>query len=167
MDKVIITMLLMIAGIVSTAIVVNTVLPSVQRASADIVAAGDVVGNRLRSDARIIETSGADGSDEVQVWAKNVGAADIASLEKIDVFFGETDNFTRIVYDAEPTCVAPLVPPRTTSCWQYTLENDTKWSPYATLRISIYLDYNLAAGQEYVATIVLPNGIRVSETFTL
>jgi archaellum component FlaG (FlaF/FlaG flagellin family) len=166
-EKVITTMLLMIAGIVATAFVINAVLPAVQRASTDIVAASDTVGNRMRSDVRIIEISGTGGSDEVQVWAKNVGAADIPALEKIDVFFGETDNFGRIAYDAEPTCVAPLVPPRTSSCWQYTLENDTRWTPFATLRISIYLDADLVAGQEYVATVVLPNGIRVSETFTV
>ena len=160
-------MLLMIAAIVSTVVVINSIMPAIQRTSSDIMAASDVVGNRLRSDVKIIETSGLDTEDTVQVWAKNVGAADILSLEKIDVFFGETTNFERIAYDQTSACPNPVPPPRTTPCWQYTLENASKWSPYATLRISIYLDYNLAAGTEYVAKIVLPNGIMASKIFAI
>jgi flagellar protein FlaG len=160
-------MLLLIAAIVATIVVINSVLPAIQRTGSDIVAASDVVGNRLRSDVRIIETFGEADQDAVQVWAKNVGAATIFSLDKIDVFFGETGNFERIDYDAQDTCPNPVPPPRTEPCWQYEIENDTRWSPTATLRISIYLDYNLAAGTEYVVTVVLPNGIRASKTFTL
>ncbi len=167
MDKVITSMLLLIAAIVATIVVINAVMPSVQRTSSDIVAASDVVGARLRSDVKIIETSGTDGSDTVQVWAKNVGAAQIMSLDKIDVFFGPTNNFERIAYDAAATCPNPSPPPRTTPCWQYQLENDTEWQPFATLRITIYLDYNLAAGTDYVSTIVLPNGITASKVFSL
>jgi hypothetical protein len=167
LDKVITTMMLMIAGIAATAFVINAIMPSIQRAGSDIVAASDTVGNRMRSDVRIIEISGEDSSDTVQVWAKNVGAADIGSLEKIDVFFGETDNFERVTLDEEIECPNPPVPPRAEPCWQYQIENATYWTPFATLRISIYLDYDLVAGEEYVATIVLPNGIRVSETFTV
>lgn len=160
-------MLLLIAAIVATVVVINSVMPSIQRTSGDIVAASDVVGTRLRSDVKIIETSGSDGSDTVEVWAKNVGAAQISSLDKIDVFFGPTDNFERIGYDALPTCPNPSPPPRTTPCWQYALENDTEWMPTSTLRITIYLDYNLAAGADYVSTIVLPNGITASKVFSL
>jgi flagellar protein FlaG len=167
MDKVITSMLLLIAAIVATVVVINSVLPSIQRTSSDIVAASDVVGTRLRSDVRIIETAGVDGSDTVQLWAKNVGAAEIPSLEKIDVFFGEAGNFERIPYDADPTCPNPVPPPRTEPCWQYELENDTEWEPYATLRITIYLNYDLAAGTDYVSTIVLPNGVTAGKTFTL
>jgi len=166
-DKVITSMLLMIAAIVATVVVINAVMPSIQRTSSDIVAASDVVGNRLRSDVKIIETSGVDGEDTVQIWAKNVGAANILSLEKIDVFFGETGNFGRIGYDQTSSCPNPVPPPRTEPCFQYELENASKWSPFATLRISVYLDYNLATGSEYVVTVVLPNGVIASKVFTL
>ncbi|HEU4758641.1 MAG TPA: hypothetical protein VFT91_01545, partial [Dehalococcoidia bacterium] len=145
----------------------NAVLPSIQRTSSDIIAAGDVVGTRLRSDVKVIEATGTAGQDTARIWAKNVGAADIPALDKIDVFFGETGNFQRISYYNAPTCPNPAPPPRTQSCWQYSLENDTKWAPFATLRITIYLTYDLEAGKEYVGTIVLPNGISASKTFKL
>ncbi len=167
MDKVITTMLLMIAAIVATVVVINSILPTIQRTSSDIVAASDVVGTRLRSDVKIVETSGVVSDDFVQIWAKNVGASDIPSLEKIDVFFGETDDFERISYDSEDTCPNPSPPPRTENCWQYTLENDTEWAPFATLRITVYLTYTLQADTDYVSTIVLPNGITASKVFTL
>ncbi len=167
MDKVITTMLLMIAAIVATVVVINSILPTIQRTSSDIVAASDVVGTRLRSDVKIVETSGVVSDDFVQIWAKNVGASDIPSLDKIDVFFGETDDFERISYDSEDTCPNPSPPPRTENCWQYTLENDTEWAPFATLRITVYLTYTLQADTDYVSTIVLPNGITASKVFTL
>ena len=167
MDKVITSMLLIIAAVVATVVVVNAVLPSIQRTGNDIVAASDVVGSRIRSDVKIVETSGVDGDDFVQIWAKNVGASNIASLDKIDVFFGESDGFERIAYDEEPTCPNPSPPPRTAPCWQFQLENDTQWAPFATLRITVYLDYTLQTGVEYVSKIVLPNGIIASSVFTL
>jgi hypothetical protein len=160
-------MLLIIAAIVATVVVVNAVLPSVQRTSSDIAAASDVVGRRLRSDVRIVETAGVVGEDFVQIWAKNVGASNIPSLEKIDVFFGETTDFERIGYDEEDTCPNPSPPPRSENCWQYVLENDTEWAPFATLRITVYLTYNLETGKDYVSTIVLPNGLIASKVFTL
>ena len=167
MDKVITSMLLIISAVVATVVVVNSVLPAIQRTSSDIVAASDVLGRRLRSDVKIIETSGVAGDDFVQVWAKNVGASNIPSLTKIDVFFGETDGFERIAYDPEDTCPNPSPPPRTENCWQFALENDTEWTPYATLRITVYLTYDLEAGTDYVSTIVLPNGLSASRVFTL
>ena len=160
-------MLLIISAVVATVVVVNSVLPAIQRTSSDIVAASDVLGRRLRSDVKIVETSGVAGDDFVQVWAKNVGASEIPSLTKIDVFFGETNGFERIAYDPEDTCPNPSPPPRTENCWQFALENDTEWTPYATLRITVYLTYDLEAGTEYVSTIVLPNGLSASRVFTL
>jgi hypothetical protein len=166
-DKVITSMLLLIAAIVSTVVVINAILPSIQRTSGDISAASDVVGTRIRSDVRIIETSGIDANDYAQIWAKNVGASNIPTIEKMDVFFGEVGNFERVVYDVEDTCPNPVPPPRTESCWQYQIENDTRWTPSSTVRITVYLPYDLAAGTEYVITIVLPTGIIASKTFTV
>jgi len=167
MEKVITTMMLLIAGIVATVVVINAILPSVQRTSADITAASDVVGNRLRSDVRIIEATGAAGTDEAYIWVKNTGAAQIFSVDKMDVFFGETDNFERVGYDIEPTCPIPAPPPRLQPCWQYGIENDDEWAVSATVRITIYLDYDLTAATDYVISVVLPNGIKTSQVFSL
>jgi hypothetical protein len=160
-------MLLMIAAIVSMVVVINAVLPSVQRTSSDIVAASDVIGTRLRSDVKVIEATGVDGNDEVSVWAKNVGAANIAQIDKIDIFFGPVDSYERVAYDDTVDCVTPPTPPRANPCWQFTIENATEWTPYATVNFSLYLDYDLVRDLEYIVTIVLPNGITASKTFSV
>jgi len=160
-------MLLMIAAIVSMVVVINAILPSVQRTSSDIVAASDVVGNRLRSDVKVIEATGVDGNDQVDIWAKNVGSANIPQIDLIDVFFGPVANFERIGHDDTVDCVTPPIPPRPQPCWQYEIENAPEWSPYATLHFSLYLDYDLAAGSEYIITVVLPNGITATKTFSV
>jgi archaellum component FlaF (FlaF/FlaG flagellin family) len=168
MEKVITSMLLMIAAIVASVVVINSVMPSVQRTGTDITAASDVVGDRLRTDVRVIEATGAPDSDQVYIWVKNTGASSIPSIEKTDVFFGETNNFERIAYDDQPTCPTPVPgPDRPAPCWQYGIENGAKWTPWATVRITIYLDYDLVAGTDYVVKIVLPNGIQTSETFSV
>jgi len=167
MEKVITSMLLMIAAIVASVVVINSVMPSVQRTGTDISAASDVVGDRLRTDVRIIEATGTPGTDQLYIWIKNTGASSIPAIDKSDVFFGETNNFERIGYDDLATCPNPSPPPRLQPCWQYGIENGAKWTPSATVRVTIYLDYNLASNTDYVVTIVLPNGVSTTETFSV
>ena len=167
MDKVITSMLLTIAAVIATVVVINAILPAVQRAGSDITAASDSAGDRIRSDVRIIEVSGIDTDDFAQIWAKNVGASRIYAIDKSDVFFGPVNNFSRAVYDSTSECPTPAVPPRTVDCWQYSIEGDTKWTISTTVRITVYISYDLAAGTEYVVTVVLPTGIVVTKTFTV
>jgi len=168
MEKVITSMLLMIAAIVATIVVINSVMPSVQRTGTDISAASDVVGDRLRTDVRIIEATSSADSDQAYIWVKNTGASSIPEIEKTDVFFGETNNFERIGYDPLPTCPVPDPgPDRLQPCWQYGIENGTKWTPWATVRITVYLDYTLVANTDYVIKIVLPNGVATEATFSV
>jgi len=166
-DKVITTMLLLIAGVIATVVVINAILPAVQRAGSDIIAASDVAGNRIRSDVRIIELSAVDTDDFAQVWAKNTGASRIDAIDKSSVFFGPVNNFGYVGYDATSECPTPAVPPRTVDCWQYAIEDDTQWSISSTVRITVYLSYDLAAGTEYVMKLVLANGIIASTTITI
>ena len=101
------------------------------------------------------------------VWVKNTGASNIPAIDKTDVFFGETHNFERIGYDDQPTCPTPVPGPRLQPCWQFGIENSQRWIPTATVRITVYLDYNLASNTDYVVTIVLPNGISTTQTFSV
>ncbi len=159
MDKVLITVLLVVAGLLASSIVVNTVLPSVQRAGGDVVAVSARVSERIRSDVRIVETAAAPNTAQVQVWAKNVGAVTIANPDRLDVFFGEVGAFQRI-----PPCAQTGGQP---ACWEVAIENDTEWAPYATARITIYTAAPLQMGRDYVVTLVLPTGVVASTVFSL
>ncbi len=159
MDKILITVLLVVAGILASSIVVNTVVPSVQRVGGDVIAMSSRMGDRLRSDIRIVEVSAGTDSSQVQVWIKNTGASTISNPERMDVFFGEVRSFSRL-----PPCVQTSgVPP----CWELAIENDVQWAPYATARLTITLPSPLQGSRDYVITIVLPSGVVVSKVFPL
>lgn len=159
MDKVLVTVLLAMAGLVSATIVVNTVVPAVQRAGGDVISISSAVSDRIRTDARIIEIAAEAGSTTVQVWVKNVGSATIPNPERMDVFFGPVGNFARIA----PCSQTGNTPP----CWQLAIENDTEWAPFATARLTIELASGLSSGQDYIVTVVLPSGLPISTTFSV
>ena len=158
MEKAIATVMLTVAGIVAIIAVLNALMPAIYRTSGSLVASADSVDARISTSMEIIHAVGGDGSAIVDTWAKNVGTIAIVPLERVDVFFGSGDDFYRIPYGGAG-CVAP--------CWAYTLENDTSWNPTATLRVTLTLDYDLAAGTTYYIKIVAPNGISDARFFTV
>jgi archaeal flagellar protein FlaG len=157
-EKAIATVMLTVAGVVAIVAVLNALMPAISRTSGSLTASADSVDARISTGMEIIHAAGVDGNDTVDTWAKNVGSIAIRPLDRIDVFFGTADNFLRIPYGG-PACVAP--------CWTYTVENDTIWNPTATLRLTLTLDYNLAAGTTYYIKVVSPNGISDARFFTV
>ena len=158
MEKAIATVILTVAGITAIVAVLNALMPAISRTSGSLVASADSVDARISTQIEIIHASGVDASPTVDTWTKNVGAIAIRPIERIDVFFGTADSFLRIPYGG-PSCTAP--------CWDYTIENDTLWNPTATLKVTLTLDYNLAAGTTYFIKIVAPNGISDARFFTV
>src|SRR5438552_10657220 len=117
-------MMLTIAAIVAIVAVINAVLPSVGRTSGALIAASGVVEDRIASQIDIVHASGQDANPDAKIWVKNIGAATIDPIKRVDVFFGPSGDFERIPQGA-PGCVAP--------CWEYTFENNTaNWEPTST-----------------------------------
>ena len=158
MEKAIATVILTVAGITAIVAVLNALMPAISRSSASLVASADSIDSRISTQIEIIHAAGSDGSPTVETWTKNVGALSIAPVDRVDVFFGTADNFLRVPYGG-PSCTAP--------CWEYTIENDSIWNPTATLRVTLTLDYNLAAGTTYYIKVVAPNGISDARFFTV
>lgn len=158
MEKAIATVILTVAGIAAIVAVLNALMPAISRTSGSLVASADSVDSRISTQIEIIHAAGADGSDTVDTWTKNVGSIVISPVDRVDVFFGTADNFLRVPYGG-PACAAP--------CWSYTIENDTIWNPTATLRVTLTLDYTLAAGNTYYIKVVAPNGINDARFFTV
>ena len=77
MDKAITTILLLIAGIVCTVLVINTVYPAVNRSTAAMVTIADKADERIQTQVEIIQT--ANVGKDVYVWVKNIGTAASAS----------------------------------------------------------------------------------------
>jgi flagellar protein FlaG len=151
--------MLTIAAIIAIVAVVNAVLPSVSRTSGALISASGVVEDRIASQIEIVHATGQDADPDATVWVKNIGAAPVDPLARVDVFFGPDGDFQRIA-QGDPGCSAP--------CWEYTLENGTStWEQTSTLRITVHASADLATGTTYYVKVVTPNGISDAKFFTV
>jgi archaellum component FlaF (FlaF/FlaG flagellin family) len=154
MDKVIVTVLLIIGGVVAAFAIMNGVYPALQRSSSAINTATDQVDDQIKSQIEIINISS--GASTVQVWVKNTGASFIGSIENTDVFLADQVNIERLTYGDENT---PL------PYWNYQLAgSSTTWGPTATNEITLHLTSPLTPGS-YKVKVVIPNGISDEATF--
>ena len=98
-----------------------------------------------------------DNATDVDVWVKNVGTVDIATIDHSDVFFGEEGNFERVTYGGE-------TPPY----WGYQIEGgNSVWRPTITIKTTIHLASSLSSGTTYLVKMVIPNGISDQLTFSV
>ena len=153
MDKVLVTLLLIIGGVVCCMVVINAIMPAITQSTGAIADASGKIDDRIRCQVQIIEVS--DSGSNAYVWVKNIGASRIGGISNSDIFFGPEGNFARIPYDQTGT-IKPS--------WGYTLENGTEWGPTATVKITIYL--SSAPSGSYYFKIVLPNGISDQDIYS-
>jgi len=155
-DKIIVTVLLIIGGAVASFAVFNGVYPAVERSSQAVSSAADAVNNRMASQIQIIQV--AETGAEVDVWVKNVGTARIDGIENSDVFFGPDANIARI------SCASGN---STLPYWSYQLAGtDSLWAQAGTNKVMIHLSGAPAPGT-YQLKIVIPNGIFDETSFSV
>jgi len=153
-DKVLVTLLLIIAGVVCAVVVINSVYPAITGSSGAITDASSKIDDRIRSQVEIIQV--AHEGNDVYVWVKNVGSSRIVAVDKSDVFFGLQGNFDRIPY-GDSGSDKPY--------WDYTIENGTEWGPTATLKVTIHLES--ATEGTYYFKLVLHNGVADEEIYSI
>lgn len=151
MDKVLVTLLLIIAGVVCSVVVINAAYPAVTGSSGAVTDAASKINDRIRSQIKVIEI--ANQNDNLYVWIKNVGSSRIGGIDSSDVFFGPEGNFARIPYGG-------LIKPY----WDYVIENGTEWGPTATIKITIHLPS--APSGTYHFKVVIPNGISDEKSYS-
>jgi len=161
-DKVITTTFMIIISIVVTLMVSNAVIPAVQSSRDALINMSGRLDDRMKSKIAIIHASGeldssatwqdtnGDGRFDVFAWVKNVGSLRIPAVEAIDVLFGPEGNFVRIPYKDQAADTFPY--------WEWQLENDTRWNPTATIKITIKFSAVLPA-ERYFLKVVMPNGL--------
>ena len=123
MDKIMVTVLLLIAGIICSVVVFNSVYPAINRGASAISSMSATVDDRIKSQIEIVETASAD--NDIYIWVKNVGSSRIGSIDKCDIFFGQTGATERVPYESG------------TPHWDYSIENNTEWAPTSTVKITI------------------------------
>jgi hypothetical protein len=145
LDKIIVTALLTIAGVVTAVLLFNTIYPAAIESGTAMTGMERRIDERLKSQIEIIHATPI-STTNAYVWVKNVGSVRIKAIERCDVFFGPEGNFARIPYDEGP------------KFWVYELEgNDTEWDPTATLKITIY--WGATVSGRHFFKMVLPNGV--------
>jgi archaellum component FlaG (FlaF/FlaG flagellin family) len=150
-DKAVVTILLMVAGVICSLVVFNTAYPAINRGASAISSISTKVDDRVKSQVEIIETAGE--SNKIYMWVKNIGASEISGIDQSDLFLGQSGATERISYNTGI--------PR----WEYSLENNTEWVPTATIKITITLSSE-PSGNYYVK-FVIPNGISDVHQFSI
>jgi flagellar protein FlaG len=158
MEKAIATIMITIASVVAIMVIVNAMMPTIQRTSSAVVGSASAVDDRLKSEIQIIHVTGQSGTSTAYAWVKNVGVSTVGPVERTDIFFGPDGAFARIPYGG-PGCSAP--------CWDYVVENASDWEPTATIRVNLYLADSLGAGVTYYMKVVITNGVADTRYFTL
>ena len=75
MDKVIVTLLLIIAGVVCSVVIMNAVLPAITGSTGAITDTASKISDRIKSQITIIEVSSDDA--DFYAWVKNIGSSRI------------------------------------------------------------------------------------------
>ena len=170
MDKTITTTFMVIISVIAAVMVANAILPAVTRSRDAMVSMRGRLDDRMKSRIALIHATGeldsdtlwqdtnGNGTFDVFVWSKNVGAVRIPAVNSLDVFFGPEGNFVRIPHADHAGGSYPR--------WEWTIENDSNWNPTATVKITISFASTLAS-ERYFLKVVLPNGISDSVYFSM
>ncbi len=161
MDKTITTALLIIAGVICSIFLFNTVYPMINRSSAAMVNMTDKINNRMQSQIEVIQATGSTSGKTVYIWAKNVGTSRIDAVEQSDLFLGPEGNADRIAYHLNNDGGQAALP-----SWSYAVANGgDEWSTGTTVKITVTFTDNLSPGT-YTLKLVIPNGIQAEYYFS-
>jgi len=96
LDKTITTVLLIIAGVICSVYLFNSVYPMINRSSAAMVSMTDKIDDRMQSRIDIVHATGSPDRHTIYIWIKNVGSNRILDIPNTDLFLGPEGNYMRI-----------------------------------------------------------------------
>jgi hypothetical protein len=145
---------LIIGGVIVSLAIFNGLYPAINTSSSAINDATGKVSDRIESRVEIIQVT--NNGSYVYAWIKNVGTSTIDSIERSDIFYGLSTDFSRVTYGGAGT-------PR----WGYSLEGGySAWDPTVTCKVTITLAGAPSAGS-YIFKFVIPNGVYDSTSFSV
>jgi hypothetical protein len=151
------TAMITIACVVSASMLVSAIFPALNRASSSVISSSALLGERIETSIDIIAET--NDTSQAYIYVKNIGASSITQIDSSDIFFGKTNDFQRIPYNATLSI---------TPSWNYAIENDEgngKWDGGETVNIMI-ATAGITPGDYYVK-MILPNGISTEDTYSL
>ena len=156
MDKIIVTALLVIAGVTAAALVVTTLTPIIGKSSRSVVDSQKDVATRIQTDIKVIKAHASD-AENATAWVKNIGNANIDFIHLSDLFISSEDG-TKFIPLSNGTS--------TPNHW--TTDKDGSWTKGETVEfvLTIVSGDALETGKTYLFSFSTPNGIASEYTFT-
>lgn len=152
MDKVFVTALLIVAGVISAIAVFNSMYPIINQSTDAMASMERRADDRMKTQIQMVHAAQSGGN--IVVWIKNVGAVRIIGVSSSDLFFGPQGNYLRLPFSSG------------TPHWGYEIENGgVDWNPTTTIKVTIY-GYGVPVPGRYFAKFVLPNGISDESYFS-
>ena len=151
------TAMITIACVVSASLLVSAIFPALHRASSSVVSSSTLLGERIETSIDIIAET--NDTSHAYIYVKNIGASGITQIDCSDIFFGKTNNFQRIPYDASLSA---------TPSWSYVIENDGgngQWDGGETVNVTIKTA-GITSG-DYFVKMILHNGISAEDTYSI
>lgn len=151
------TAMITIACVVSASLLVSAIFPALHRASSSVVSSSTLLGERIETSIDIIAET--NDTTQAYIYVKNIGASGITQIDYSDIFFGKTNNFQRIPYDASLSA---------TPSWSYVIENDGgngQWDGGETVNVTVKTA-GITSG-DYFVKMILHNGISAEDTYSI
>jgi archaellum component FlaG (FlaF/FlaG flagellin family) len=151
------TAMITIACVVCASMLLSAIFPALNRASSSVVSSSTLLGERMETSIDIIAET--NDTSQAYIYVKNIGASSITQIDSSDIFFGKTNDFQRIPYNATLSI---------TPSWNYAIENDGgngKWDGGETVNVTIATS-GITTG-DYFVKMILPNGISTEDTYSI
>lgn len=158
MDKVIVTALLIIAGVAAAGLVVTTLTPIVGTSSRSVVESQKSVANRIATDIKVL-TVHAEDTTNLKVLVKNTGTVNVGLLKQSDVYLSDT-NGSKFVYLQWGT--------GDQDNWNFEWDDNTVIEQGKTIMVTVKLSAPnaLETGHTYLLNFSTPNGVASEYRFT-
>ena len=156
MDKVIVTALLVIAGVTAAALVVTTLTPIVGKSSRSVVESQKDMSLRIQTDITVIQVH-SNTATTTKAWVKSVGNSNVDFIEQSDLFITSVDR--------------SLFIPLTNGSGidnNWKTDKTGSWTKGETVEFEMTLNNAnpLVKGTTYVFSFSTPNGIASEYEFT-
>ena len=170
MDKVLSTILLIIASLVCVVLAINVIYPATSISSSALSSISVQMGDRIKSQTAIVHATGEldqygvwqdtnlDGDFDIFIWVKNIGVTTVDNAENSDLFIGSDGDWSRILHEDWAGGA--------TESWNYTIENGVEWGQETTMLIEVSYDTPLSSG-DYSIKLIIPNGISDEYHFSM
>jgi archaellum component FlaG (FlaF/FlaG flagellin family) len=171
MDKVLSTILLVVAAVICVTLVINAVYPAITSSGGALSSVSARMNERIKSQIEIIHATGeldasgqwqdtnSNGYFDVFVWVKNIGTEPVVDIKRCDVFLSGNQTVWAWIPHVE---FAGSNYPR----WDYQVENGTQWGIATTVRLEISYESALSSG-EYRIKVLTPNGVSDEYYFSM